>query len=69
MQKVIDPILLDASLGGTSDIAQRARRFMERFRQEGLVQRRDGEIVTLSGRPASAGQVEAQAFQLTVLDN
>lgn len=69
VQKVIDPILLDASLGGTSDIARRARRFMERFRQEGLVQRRDGEIVTLGGRPATAQQVEAQAFQVTLLDN
>ncbi len=67
VQKVIDPILLEASRGGSSDIAVRARRFMQRFRQEVLVQRRDGQVTTLDGRPATAQQIEAQALQLTTL--
>ncbi|OAI94623.1 hypothetical protein [Pseudomonas putida] len=69
VQKVLDPILLEASLGGSSDIAVRARRFMQRFRQEVLVQRRDGQVTTLGGRPATAQQIEAQALQLTTLQN
>jgi len=67
VQRLIDPILLDASRGGSSDMARRALRFMTRFRQEPLVQQRAGEVFTLSGRPATAAQIEAQAFQLSNL--
>ena len=69
VQRLVDPILLDAARGTSSDIARRALRFMERFRQEPLVQRRGGGVTTLNGRPASATQVEAQAFRLTTLDH
>lgn len=67
VQTVIDPILLEASAGSTSDIAVRARRFMQRFRQEALVQRGDGQVTTLGGRPATAQQIEAQSLQITTL--
>jgi len=67
VQKVIDPILLDAVRGGSSAIAERARRFMARFRLEPLVQRADGQITTLNGKVATAQQIEAQALQLTTL--
>lgn len=68
VQKVMDPILLEASRGASSDIAVRARRFMARFRQEPLVQRRGGEVTTLDGKPATAQQIQAHALQLTTLD-
>lgn len=67
VQRLIDPILLDASRGGSSDMARRALRFMKRFRHEPLVQRHGGEVFTLGGKPASAAEIEAQAFQLTTL--
>ncbi|OLS60935.1 dermonecrotic toxin domain-containing protein [Pseudomonas putida] len=67
VQKVLDPILLEASLGGNSAIAVRARRFMQRFRQEPLVQRGDGQVTTLDGRPATVQQIAAQSLQLTTL--
>ncbi|MEE1925278.1 hypothetical protein V0R50_17385 [Pseudomonas sp. 148P] len=68
VQKVIDPILLDAVRGGTSDMAGRARRFMTRFQREPLVQHAGGEVTTLSGQPATARQIEAHALQLTTLN-
>lgn len=67
VQKLIDPILLDATRGGSSPLAQRARRFMARFRGDALVQNRSGEITTLAGRPATSQQIEAQTLQLTTL--
>ncbi|MHA6197543.1 dermonecrotic toxin domain-containing protein [Pseudomonas wadenswilerensis] len=67
VQKVMDPVLLDASRGGSSDIAERARRFMARFRQPALVQHRGGGISTLDGKPATEQQIQAQALLLTTL--
>lgn len=67
VQQLIDPILLEASRGGSSEVSRRALRFMQRFRHDPLVQGRGGEISTLDGRPASAQQIEAQAFKLTTL--
>ncbi|MDR0277092.1 MAG: hypothetical protein LBJ37_04345 [Paucimonas sp.] len=68
VQRLLDPVLLDAYRGGASEMAGRARRFMERFRHEPLVQRRGGGVFTLGGRPASAAQIEAQAFRLATLE-
>ncbi|MFD2643720.1 dermonecrotic toxin domain-containing protein [Pseudomonas japonica] len=67
VQRVIDPILLDATRGGQSDLARRAMRFLQRFREDPLVQTGTGAIATLGGKPASASQIEAQALLLTNL--
>ncbi|MFJ4375508.1 dermonecrotic toxin domain-containing protein [Pseudomonas japonica] len=68
VQRVIDPILLDATRGGQSDLARRAMRFLQRFREDPLVQTGSGAVTTLGGKPASASQIRAQALLLTTLD-
>ncbi|MGE8406460.1 MAG: hypothetical protein ACN6QH_05420 [Pseudomonas sp.] len=65
--EVVDPLLREATAGGTSLIAQRGRRFIARFRQEPLVQRADGTVRTPSGEVASAAKINEQAVMLHLL--
>ena len=68
VQDVVNPILREARAGATSAIAQRGRRFMERFGLEPLVQRPDGTVRTPRGEVASAVRIDQQALALHVLD-
>ncbi|WP_110971367.1 DUF6543 domain-containing protein [Pseudomonas huaxiensis] len=67
VQEVVDPILREASQGGSGGMARRGQRFMARFRQEPLVQRSDGSVHNLRGEPATSAEVDAQALLLITM--
>ena len=60
------PVLARAKKS-TDPVSARAREFMTRLRSEPLVASPNGAVQTLQGRPATASQIQAQAFPTVVL--
>ncbi|WP_260958791.1 dermonecrotic toxin domain-containing protein [Pseudomonas citri] len=60
------PVLARAKKSG-DPVSVRARGFMTRLRSDPLVANASGAVSTLQGRPATASQIEAQAFSTVAL--